>query len=186
MTLSIKDHLSDAGVANWIAELGCTNAAIPRRNIKVALSFFDTHMPELSLADAVGFLAAMDLSKPVNRVHLTPGERLLGFRTMAESPFKLFFARRGSSPQSLGINPAGRGPVAFVVRAPVVALESFTTGAIDTWTPPSPGQRLSPTPRARKWFGKEFGVMASAGAGQLIIPQSVSHLLVEDAAARGR
>ena len=184
MSLSLNDHLPDAGVAKWIAELGCTDAPIRRRNVKVALSFFHANMPELSIADAVGFLAAMDLSKPVNRVYLAPGERLIGFRTPTESPFKLFFARRGSSPQSSGINTAGRGAVHFAVRTTVLALESFTTGTIDTWTPrrftpDDPHQALAVAPRAKKWFGKEFGVMVSGGGQQLIIPQSFSRLLVE-------
>ena len=179
MPLSVKDHLSDAAVEQWVKEIGCTNAPIPRRNIKVALGFFDARMPELSIADAVSFLAAMDLSKAVNRVHLLRGERLIGFRTHTESPFKLFFARRGASPQKLGINTAGRGPIAFVVQNPLVALESFTSGAIDTWTPRRPDQPVSVAPRAKKWFGKEFGVMTMAGGSQLIIPQSDSHLLLE-------
>lgn len=185
MNLSLKDHLSDAGVAKWIAELGCTNAPIPRRNIKVGLGFFDAQMPELSIADAVGFLAAMDLSKPVNRVHLAPGERLIGYRTPTESPFKLFFARRGSAPQTLGINTAGRGPVHYVVRSPVVALESFTTGVNDTWTPAAAGQPVSVTPRVKKWYGREFGILALGGGGQLIVPQSFSHLLVEQRSGPG-
>src|SRR3954469_22129638 len=108
MSLSLNDYQSDAGIAKWVAELGCTDAVIPRRNIKVALEFFATQMPELSLADAVSFLAAMDLSKPVNRVFLPPGARLIGSPPPTESPFKLFFARRGSSPHRSGINTAGR------------------------------------------------------------------------------
>jgi hypothetical protein len=179
MSLSLKDHLSDAGITKWIAEVGCTDALIPRRNIKVALDFFNAQMPDLSIADAVSFIAAMDLSKPVNRVYLAPGERVIGFRTQSESPFKLFFARRGSSSQTSGINTAGRGPVHFTVRTTVQALESFTTGTIDTWTPRQAGQPISVAPRAKKWYGKEFGVMAMAGGAQLIIPQSYSHLLVE-------
>jgi hypothetical protein len=179
MSLSLQDYQSDAGIAKWVAEIGCTDAVIPRRNIKVALEFFANQMAELSLADAASFLAAMDLSKPVNRVYLQPGDRLIGFRTPTESPFKLFFARRGSSRHASGINPANRGPVHFVVRSTVVALESFTTGAIDTWTPRQPGQTISIAPRAQKWFGKEFGVMAMAGGQQLIVPASYSTLLVE-------
>lgn len=180
MSLSLKDHLFDAGIANWIAEIGCTDALIPRRNIKVALEFFDAYMPGLEIRDAVSFLAAMDLSKPVNRVYLAPGERLIGFRVHGESPFKLFFARRGSSPHRSGINTAGRGAVHFTVKSTVQALESFTTGAIDIWTPHQPGQSVTVAPRAKKWYGKEFGVMAMAGGAQLIIPQSSSHLLVEE------
>jgi hypothetical protein len=179
MSLSLHDYQLDTGVAKWIAEIGCTDAVIPRRNLKVALEFFACQMPELALADAASFLGAMDLSKPVNRVYLQPGERIIGFRTANESPFKLFFARRGSSPHRSGINPAGRGPVHFTVRTTVLALESFTTGTIDTWTPRQPGQTITIASRARKWFGKEFGVMAMAGGQQLIVPFSYRQMLVE-------
>jgi hypothetical protein len=179
MTLSISDYLSERGIDKWVAELGCTSAPVPRQNIKAALEFFAREMPRLSVGDAVGFVAAMDLSKKVGPVSLSPGERLLGFRTETESPFKLFFTRRGASAHASGINTARRGPVSFVVRAGVRALESFTTGAKDTWTKPLPGQRASVAPRAKKWFGQEFGVMAAGGGVQLIIPESYSSLLVE-------
>jgi hypothetical protein len=178
--LSISDYMSEPGVDKWVAELGCTSAPVPRLNIKTALAFFAREMPRLSVADAVGFLAAMDLSKPVREVTLRAGERLVGFRTETESPFKLFFARRGASAHASGINTARRGPVHFVVRTPVRALESFTTGAKDTWTRATPGQRASVAPRAKKWFGQEFGVMAMGGGGQLVIPESYSNLLVEE------
>jgi hypothetical protein len=178
--LSLKDHLSDAGVDKWIAELGCTNAPTPRENVKAALRFFDAELPLLPIPDAVSFLVAMDLSKPVRRVVLSPGERLIGFRTPTESPFKLFFARRGQSRHTSGINTESRGPVHFTVRSAVPALESYTTGAIDTWTARRPGQAVTVAPRARKWFGTEFGVMAIGGGGQLIVPESYSHLVIEE------
>jgi hypothetical protein len=178
--LSINDYLSEPGIDKWVAELGCTSAPVPRHGIKTALAFFAREMQGLSIADAVGFLAAMDLSKRVAEVMLRPGERLVGFRTGTESPFKLFFARRGSSQHASGINTAPRGPVHFVVRTPVRALESITTGAKDTWTRTTPGQLVSVAPRAKKWFGQEFGVMAMGGGGQLIIPESNRTLLVEE------
>jgi hypothetical protein len=177
--LSIHDHLSEPGIDKWIAELGCTDAPLPRKNIRAALAFFAHEMPRLPVPHAVGFLAAMDLSKPVAPVTLLPGDRVLGFRTGTESPFKLFFARRGTSPHAVGINTAGRGPVHFVVRAPVRALESFTAGAKDTWTRRAAGQTASIAPRAKKWFGQEFGVMVAGGGRQLIIPESYSRLMVE-------
>jgi hypothetical protein len=177
--LSLRDHLSETGIDKWIVEIGCTNAPVPRKNITNALRFFDAEIPALSIRDAASFLAAMDLSRPVEPVILRPNERLIGFRTDTESPFKLFFARRGQSPQALGINAAGRGPVHFTVRTPIRALESFTTGAIDTWTPTQAGQTFSVAPRAKKWFGREFGVMAMAGGKQLIVPESYRSLLVE-------
>ena len=46
MNLSLKDHLSDAGIAKWIAEIGCTDATIPRRNIRLALAFLDVYTHE--------------------------------------------------------------------------------------------------------------------------------------------
>src|SRR4051812_32826838 len=110
MTLALQDYLSDRGLDKWVAELGCTNALMPRQGIRTTLGFFSREMPRVSLSDAVSFLAAMDLSKPVREIVLQPGERLLGFRTETESPFKLFFARRGASAQALGINTARRGP----------------------------------------------------------------------------
>jgi hypothetical protein len=180
MSLALRDYLSDPGVDKWIAELGCTGAPLPKRNVRTALAFFAREMPRLPIADALGFIAAMDLSRAVAEVTLAPGERLLGFRTGSESPFKLFFARRGASAQTSGINTAGRIPVGFVVRAPVRALESFTTGAKDTWTRPAAGQPASFAPRAKKWFGQEFGVIVGGGGAQLIIPESYGNLLVED------
>ena len=179
MTLSVSDFRSDAGVNKWIAELGCTNAPVPRQGIRTALAFFAREMPRLQLRDAVGFLSAMDLSKPVREVLLQPGDRVIGFRTETESPFKLFFARRGASMHSSGINIARRGPVHFTVRALVRALESSTGGTKDSWTPMVQKQSVSMTPRAKKWFGKEFGVMVAGGGQQLVIPESFSHLVVE-------
>ena len=179
MTLSIHDYLSDRGIDKWVAELGCTNAPVPRQGIKTALGFFARAMPRLSVNDAVGFLSAMDLSKPVVETRLRSGDRVIGFRTGSESPFKLFFARRGASAHASGINTVGRGPVHFVVRDAITVLETSTGGTKDSWTRSAPGQTVGVTPRAKKWFGKEFGVMVTGGGGQLIIPESYSHLLVE-------
>ena len=100
MVLSISDFLSVAGVKKWVDEIGCTDAPVPRAGIATALQYFSQEMPTQSIADAVSFIGAMDLSKPVNVVTLRPDERVIGFRTGSESPFKLFFARRGSSMHS--------------------------------------------------------------------------------------
>jgi hypothetical protein len=34
-------------------------------------------------------------------------------------------------------------------------------------------------PRAKKWCGRDYGVVAAAGGTQLIVPESYSSLLVE-------
>jgi hypothetical protein len=182
--LSLRDHLSDVGVSKWVTELGVAPAPVPQKGIRAALEFFAANLPGLPIGEAVGFLAAMDLSKPVASIVLAPGTRLLGFRTGNESPFKLFFARRGSSKYTSGINSWGREVVHFVVRTPVRALESTTGGAKDSWSAMKPGEAAGMTPRAHKWSRKQmppsFGVLAPGGGRQLIIPESYNRLLVEE------
>ncbi len=173
MQLSIADHLSEAGLDKWMRELGIT-APVPRQNVKTSLTFFHEQMPTLPPAMALAFLRAMDLSKPVKRVLLQAKERIIGFRGGHESPFKLFFTRRGQSVHQSGVNTAGRKVVHFVVRNPIWVLESYTTAAIDTWTPRQTGQSLTIAPRLNT-----TGVMAMGGGLQLIIPESYSHVLVE-------
>ncbi len=179
--LCLTDHLSETGLNKWIAELGVTNAPVPRANVKTSLAFFHDLMPRLPIKEAVAFLLAMDLSRPVNQVLLKPTDRVIGFRTGSESPFKLFFTRRGQSKHSSGIHTTGRNVVHFMVRTAVRALESYTTGAIDVWTSRASGEHTVVAQRARKLFGgiREVGVMTIGGGLQLIIPESVSHLLVE-------
>ena len=167
MNLSLHDHFTDAGIAKWFEALGVVNAPTPRRNIRTALSFFSVHMPSLSTDMAANFLRAIDLSRSVATVTLTPADRVIAFRLGNESPFKLFYARSGASPHRSGINPAGRSIVRFRPRAAAPALESFTTGVIDVWTIPAENQPLTIAPRANT-----TGIMALGGGAQLIIPRS--------------
>jgi hypothetical protein len=171
MSLSLRDFMSDTGVAKWIAALGVTDAPTPRGNIRVALSFFANYMPTLAVETALAFLRAMDLSRTVRLVHITSGERLIAFRRATESPFKLFYARSGASVHRSGVDPTDRNVVHFVVRAPFVALESFTTGANDTWSG-TRGTAIAPRVGT-------YGVLASGGGLQLIVPESYKQLLVE-------
>lgn len=171
MGLSLQDGLSERGIEKWIRELGVTDALVPRRNIKTALQFFAEYMPKLSPEMAASFLRAMDLSRRVSHIVLTPGERLIAFRLGRENPFKLFFTRSGASPFASGINPAGRSAVSFEVRAPAHVLESFTTGTVDFWTLPGDDQHLALAPRANT-----TGVMVAGGGIQLIVPNSVAVL----------
>jgi hypothetical protein len=173
MNLSLLDSRSDVGVSKWLKELGVTDAPLPRRNVRTALAFFSMCMPGLSPHMAANFLRAMDLSRPVSNLTLTPGERVIAFRVGNESPFKLFFTRRGASQHASGINPAGRSIVEFTVRALAPALQSYTTGTIDVWTVPGDHQPLSFAPRANK-----SGVMVAGGGIQLIIPRSFTVLQV--------
>lgn len=175
MAFSLNDHRSQAEVTRWIEALGVVDAPVPRKNVQESLSFFEKYMPRLDPAMAQNFLRATDLSKPVRAVPLKQGERLIAFRTAGESPFKLFFTRPGQSKHSSGLNPEGRGAVHFTVRAAVWALESYTTGAIDTWTPLAPGQPTTIAPRQHP----KRGYMAQAGGLQLIIPDASQHLLVQ-------
>lgn len=173
MSLSLTDHLAESGLDKWTHELGI-RAPVPRQNVKTSLAFFHEQMPTLPPAMALAFLRAMDLSKPVKRVLLQAKDRIIGFRGGNESPFKLFFTRRGQSVQQSGVNTDGRKVVHFVVRTPIWVLESHTTAAIDTWTARQPGQTSTIAPRLNT-----TGVMAMGGGLQLIIPESYRHMLVE-------
>jgi hypothetical protein len=89
---------------------------------------------------------------------LTEGEEVIAFRLAKEDPYKLFYARPGASAQRLGINSAGRIFRRYRIRKYAPALESFTTGVVDTRTPLGQGQRGP--------------VMAHGGSIQLIIPNA--------------
>jgi len=167
MALSLYDHVSDQRIGEWLEQLGVTDAPLPRGNVRTALQFFSRHMPTLPPNMALNFLLAMDLSRPVKSLTLSPAEAVIAFRVGTEPPFKLFYTRSGASPHSSGINSAGRSIVRFRVRMPAPALESYTTGAIDVWTVPARGQQLTIAPRARKQ-----GYMVAGGGMQLIIPRS--------------
>lgn len=173
MSLSLEDYRSDAGVSKWIAEVGITDAPVPRRNLRTALAFFRQAMPALPVGMAANFLRAMDLSRAVVDVMLTPADRVVAFRVGNESSFKLFYTRAGASPHASGINPAGRSIVRFSVRAAARALESYTTGTLDVWTLPAEDQPLVFAPRANR-----SGVMVAGGGTQLIIPRSFAVLQV--------
>lgn len=174
MKLALADHMSDAGLEKWIAALGVVSAPVPRANVREALSFFQSYIARLDPAMALNFLRATDVSKRVRRVLLQPNERLIAFRSGAETQFKLFFTRAGQSKHSSGVNPEGREAAHFTVRTPVMALESYAAPAIDTWTRLAPGQRSTVAPRANS-----AGYMASGGGLQLIVPESYGHLLVK-------
>jgi hypothetical protein len=172
--LSLKDWMTDAGVGKWFSQLGARDAPVPRENVKTALRFFDLHTPGLAADLALSFLLAMDLSRPVRSIQLMPKERLIAFRTGQESPFKLFYTRSGASVHHSGVNPHGRTAVQFRVRVPCPALESHTTGTIDTWSIPAEYQQLTVAPRAGS-----YGVLAAGGGIQLIVPNSFRCLEVE-------
>jgi hypothetical protein len=169
--LSLNDHLSEKGLDKWLAQLGVTPAPVPRTNVRVALHFFAQHMMALPAGMALNFLRAMDLSRPVRSLTLSPPEAVIAFRVGNESPFKLFYTRPGASPYGSGINPAGRSIVRFRVRAAAPALKSYTTGAIDVWTVPADDQPLTVAPRSNT-----TGFMAAGGGIQLIIPRSHERL----------
>lgn len=172
--LSLSDHRSEAGLGKWIEALSIPDARLRRAHLREALAFFSELMPTLQPDDALSFLRAMDLSRPVRRVLLNKDDRLIAFRTGHESPFKVFYARRGAAMQTSGINPASRNAVHFIVRASCWALESYTTGANDTWTRPEAGQPLRLDPHTGR-----AGYLAGGGGVQLIIPQSYNSLLTE-------
>ena len=173
MSLSLNDHLSEVGISKWAQALSIPDAAERREGIRTSLSFFATHMPFLSVELACSFLRAMDLTRPVRVVTLTPGDRVIAFRLGNESQFKLFYTRSGSSVHQLGVNPAGRSCVHFRVRVGTTVLESYTSGAVDCWTVPADGQPLS-----LALHDDNVGYMAAGGHVQLLISRSYQSLEV--------
>lgn len=171
--LSLQDWMSEQGIAKWMGRLGTTDAPLPRANVRVALQFFATNMPSLPPTMALNFLLAMDLSRPVRALQLSPLDRLIAFRSGVESPFKLFYTRSGASAHSSGINPFGRTAVRFRPRMACPALESWTTGAKDVWSLVSDDQQLVVAPRAAAW-----SVIAFGGGVQLIVPNAHRYLEV--------
>jgi len=94
------------------------------------------HMPEASLDLQLSFLRGMDLHAQVNEAGLAIGDEVVAFRYANQDPFRLFYAKVGASPHTLGINPSGRAFRRFRVVVPVRVLESRCTAARETWTDP--------------------------------------------------
>ena len=171
--LSLSDWMSDKGVAKWISALGLTDASIRRAGIATSLRFFQARMPALPASMALNFLLAMDLSREVVARTLSKDEKVIAFRSRTESEFKLFYTRSGASKHTSGIIPHGRIAVQYIVHNPTVALESYTTGAIDVWSVPAVNQQSAIAPRALT-----YGVMAAGGGTQLIIPDAARNLTI--------
>jgi len=176
---SLSDHLSALGLARWITALGIPDAPVRREGVRVTLRFLSLHMPTLPIPMALSFMRAMDLSKRVHTPRIQIGEVLAATRTFSESPYKLFFTRVGRSLQNSGINPEGRHTHLFRTIAAFEALESFTSPAIDFWTPRARNGGTTIAPMANT-----FGVMAAGGNTQLLIPNSASKLRVEHISSR--
>lgn len=122
------------GLEKWIAEIGVSDAPVPRAGIKTALDFFHRQMPESSRSLRLAFLKAMDLSKPVRAITLYPPFMVAAFRLCNEDPFKLFYTKAGTGVGQLAINPTNRAFQRYRVARLVPVLESRCAPALDTWT----------------------------------------------------
>jgi hypothetical protein len=188
--LSLRDGESPAGIAKWIHVLGITDAPVPRDGIGQTLRFLHHNRPRhtphahWALDDVFGFLAAMDLSRPVVPMPLGVGRQIIAFRFPAEAEFKLFYTLPGGSPYNSGILPDGRRVVRFrVTKNGVKALHSYTTGALDSWS-----ERTAPLAANSPWRRQtgistrlgEIGRMVGGGGQQLLIPNAAEYLTVDD------
>lgn len=185
MTLKVAGHLSEQELDAWFAELNASNAPLPRQNVRCALTFLHQHQ-RTDVQDAISWINAMDLSKPVRTVHLKPGDKLIAFRTDPHEPFGEFYTRSGASKYRTGINAQGRSVMHYEVRLLVKALEAHTTGVNDWWTPRGAHQRTSFTPRAlpRRDLPEARGVLAAGGDIQLMIFDAARYLRVTNSASR--
>jgi len=122
------------GLEKWIAEIGVTDAPVPRAGVQTALDFFHRQMPESPRTIRVAFLKAMDLSKPVRAITLYPPFVVAAFRLCNEDPFKLFYTKAGTSVAQLAVNPSRRSFQRYRIAQLASVLESRCAPAIDTWT----------------------------------------------------
>jgi hypothetical protein len=182
--LRFDDAESERRLGRWLSALGITDAPVRRAGVRESLRFFSTHMRRLPVMDALGFLAAMDLSRPVTATVLKEGTRLIAFRFPTEQEFKLFYTVPGGSPYNSGILPDGRTIVRFrVAWGKAAALHSYTTGALDHWS--EWNAPLSADSLWRKQTGisvrfGEIGRLVVGGAQQLIIPSAARWLAIDD------
>jgi|JI8StandDraft_2_1071088.scaffolds.fasta_scaffold15206_3 hypothetical protein len=182
--LRFDDAESERRLGRWLSALGITDAPVRRAGVRESLRFFSTHMRRLPVMDALGFLAAMDLSRPVTATVLKEGTRVIAFRFPTEQEFKLFYTVPGGSPYNSGILPDGRTIVRFrVAWGKAAALHSYTTGALDHWS--EWNAPLSADSLWRKQTGisvrfGEIGRLVIGGAQQLLIPGAARWLAIDD------
>lgn len=177
--LEYQSNPSDGCVAAWIDALNINHAPVRAAGVKTSLKFIARHMKTLPSATALSFLRCIDLSKPVREQRLRPGEILVAYRALKESPVRLFYTRKGYLGSELGVNFEGKVRKVFRVTASLPALESYTSSAIDTWSKVQPGQDFTlrkvynPDTKQLEWKAS----MVAPGRGlQLMIPDALSGL----------
>lgn len=172
--LRTDDFRTPQGLRKWTEVLSIPDAPVRVAGLTSALRFFNGQMPTLPALDAYDFIAAMDLSKPVNdHCVIVKHEYLIAARTWDEQPYKLFYTRPGRSMHASGIDTSNRHTVKFKVLFDTKVLESYTASTIDVWTPKPAGTPLSTAVRAPlKGRLPMGGTMVAGGNVQLIIPNA--------------
>ena len=178
--LRLDDFRTAEGLRKWTQVLSIPDAPVRIAGLTAALRFFWGQMPTLPALDAYDFIAAMDLSKPVNdHCRIRKDEYLIAARTWSEQPYKLFYTRPGRSMHFSGIDTYSSGKpdqfnrhtVKFKVLMDIKVLESYTASTVDVWTPKAPGTHLTTAVRAPiKGRLPMGGTMVAGGNVQLIIP----------------
>lgn len=176
--LRLDDYRQDRRIARWLDIIGVTNAVVPHQNVRETLRFFSRVMPMIPPAEALSYLVAMDLSKPVTKTELAVGTELLGFRERASGTKgdtrpdlrAKFYSFSGASPHRLGIRVGTRMAVHYRVHTKCPALASWASGALDYWTGDSANDRATQTYSSIKL--NTTGVHALGGDRQLLIPQA--------------
>ncbi len=121
-------------LAKWMAEIGVTNARMPRAGIQTALAYFDRYVPELPRPLRIAFLKGMDLSKVVRVLTLFPPFPLAAFRQCNEDPLNLYYTKAQAGIDRLGVNPLALTFRQYRVASLVSVLESSCAPAPEIWT----------------------------------------------------
>ena len=100
---------------------------------------------QVSVDDANKYLHGMDLSKPVEIMHIKVGDRFIQYQVPG-APQGNFYAREGSTPSQLGISPMGydaqskmnvrKQKRTYEAVKEVDALSSYAAPVVDDWSTP--------------------------------------------------
>jgi len=149
-------------IEKWLAELGVSDAPLPRAGVELSVHFLHSWMPELDRVTIKGFLKGMDLSKPVATAFLDVGATLTAFRVVGGRQLGTFYTKPGTSAYLLGIDPTDRVFRRFQVFRRVLVLQSYAIG----FRVPSDGLRLT------------SAYLAAGGGVQYIVPRATTVLEV--------
>lgn len=123
-------------VQKWLDKLGTPKKPpLVRERVLQAVKYMQKHFPDKSDRQLLGYLKAIDFSKPVKVVDIAPTDVLIQFYHPKFGLGNFFTPKRGAAP--VGRLGVFQGPRTFTLWRPkqrLKALESNASGVRDFWT----------------------------------------------------